>query len=387
MAALALLTRDAVLAALAEFQRLGRDVFLSRYGFKQARAYFVVDPRTGDYCDSKAIAGVAFRYLHGNAAPVAASTFSGGLATVAARLKELGFVIVQHRPGEGPQAQPGRPMAWTPAELELVVADYLDMLVLDLNGQPFNKAERRRRLQPLLHLRSDASIEFKRRNISSVLQKLGVPPLRGYLPANNVQRELVEEVGRQLSTRKDVDTSALSAVERPTHVPDQHDFSRVLASAPKPEHRTAEPMAAYLRGAPTKRDYFEREAGNRQMGLAGEQFVLRYEQWRLAQLGLGRLAEKVTHVSVTEGDGLGYDIRSFTPDGRERHVEVKTTAFGQLTPFFVSSNEERFSSAHAESFVLCRVFDFRAAPRLFELPGRISQHCHLDPVTFRASFQ
>lgn len=373
-------------ASLAEFHQLGREAFLKRYGFKPARDYFVVDPLTGDHCDSKAIVGAAFRYLSGVATPLTAAEFSGGAVTVAARLQELGFVVIQHSLEDGLAAKPGRPMAWTPGELELVVADYLDMLVLDLNGQAFNKAERRRRLQPLLNQRSDASIEFKRRNISAVLQGLGIPPLRGYLPASNVQRELVEEVGRQVGARKDVDASALSAVERPTHIPDQHDFSKVLAGAPKPEHRAAEPTPAYLR-TPIKRDYFEREASNRKMGLAGEEFVLRYEQWRLARLGLGRLADKVEHVSVTEGDGLGYDIRSYTPEGRERHLEVKTTAFGQLTPFFVSNNEERFSRDHADSFVLCRVFDFRASPRLFELPGQIASHCKLDPVTFRASFQ
>lgn len=374
------------MAALAEFHQLGREAFLKRYGFKPARDYFVVDPLTGDHCDSKAVIGAAFRHLAGVDAPLSASEFSGGAATVAARLRELGFVIIQHSLEDGPAAQAGRPNAWTQSELELVVADYLDMLVLDLNGQSFNKAERRRRLQPLLHQRSDASIEFKRRNISAVLQGLGIPPLRGYLPASNVQRELVEEVGRQLGSRKDVDTSALSAVERPTHVPDQYDFSKVRSDAPKVNHRTAEPSPAYLR-TPIKRDYFEREASNRKMGLAGEEFVLRYEQWRLAHLGLGQLADKVEHVAVTQGDGLGYDIRSYALDGSERHLEVKTTAFGQMTPFFVSSNEERFSRDHAESFVLCRVFDFRSSPRLFELPGQIAQHCNLDPVTFRASFQ
>jgi hypothetical protein len=49
--------RDAVLRALQEFDRLERDQFLSTYGFKRARTYFL---RHGDRdYDSKAIAGVA----------------------------------------------------------------------------------------------------------------------------------------------------------------------------------------------------------------------------------------------------------------------------------------------------------------------------------------
>lgn len=385
-AKLSQLTSEAVHAALAEFVRMGRAPFLETYGFRPARDYFVRDPLTGDLCDSKAIAGVAFRHLQPDAKPLRPEDFSGGAKTVEVRLQQLGFEVVRMSDEDGELASPGRPQAWTTAELEFVVADYLDMLVLHLNGQKFNKAERRRRLLPLLLHRTEASIEFKRRNISAVLQSRGVPPLPGYLPASNVQRELIAEVERQVSIRSDVDASALSAVERPTHVPDAFAFDRVLANPPRREHRVAEPAPAYGR-SPIKRDYFEREANNRRIGLAGEEFVVRFEQWRLAQRGLGQLADRVEHVSVTRGDGLGYDVLSFMPDGRERHLEVKTTAFGQTTPFFVSSNEERFSREHADSFALCRVFDFRTTPRIFELAGHIATHCNLDPVTYRASFQ
>jgi len=87
-----------------------------------------------------------------------------------------------------------------------------------------------------------------------------------------------------------------------------------------------------------------------------------------------------------EGDGLGYDIRSFEPDGSERFIEVKTTSFGQRTPFFVSANEVSFAHDHAPQFHLYRLFDFRVAPRLFQLDSPIDRHCHLDATTYRASF-
>lgn len=89
---------------------------------------------------------------------------------------------------------------------------------------------------------------------------------------------------------------------------------------------------------------------------------------------------------MAEGDGLGYDIRSFEPDGRERFIEVKTTSFGERTPFYVSANELRFAKDHAAQFRLYRLFDFQRAPRLFELGGPIDQHCMLDAATYRASF-
>jgi hypothetical protein len=62
---LADLTRSAVLAAIEEYDRLGREDFLRRYGFGPARDYRVMF-NGGEY-DSKAIAGVAHRYLSSGA--------------------------------------------------------------------------------------------------------------------------------------------------------------------------------------------------------------------------------------------------------------------------------------------------------------------------------
>ncbi len=130
----------------------------------------------------------------------------------------------------------------------------------------------------------------------------------------------------------------------------------------------------------------DQEARNQSLGLAGEEFVLEYEHWRLRSLGLGSLADCVEHVSKTKGDGLGYDILSFDPTGRERFIEVKTTSFGKDTPFFVTNKELARSELSKDQFQLCRVFEFRKSPRLFSITGPIRQHCTLDPVTYRASF-
>jgi hypothetical protein len=42
---------------------------------------------------------------------------------------------------------------------------------------------------------------------------------------------------------------------------------------------------------------------------------------------------------MEEGDGAGFDIASFDPDGRERFIEVKTTNGAATTPFFLTRNE------------------------------------------------
>ena len=163
------------------------------------------------------------------------------------------------------------------------------------------------------------------------------------------------------------------------------DFTKLKVDAPRAEVTARDPGKEAF-GAPIKRDYLERESRNRSLGLAGEAFAVQFERWRLIQLGVGQLADRVEHVAETRGDGLGYDVLSFESDGRERFIEVKTTTFGERTPFFVSANEMRFAQREPERFRLYRLFNFRTGPKLFELAGPVERHCMLDPATYRASF-
>ena len=274
---------------------------------------------------------------------------------------------------------------WSVEEVEAIVADHLYMLTLELAGQSFNKTEHRRQLQAKLHGRSDASIEFKHCNISAVLVHLGLPYIRGYQPRSNYQALLIEVVSDQLKHRPLLDQAALAVAQLPAITPTTIDFRNTKVSPPQRQLKGAEPIPAWM-AQPVKRDYLQREAANQSLGMAGEEFVLEFERWRLDAMGHSNLASHVEHVSQTRGDGLGYDIRSFESDGKERFIEVKTTSFGKETPFFVTHNELKFSRAAAQQFYLYRLFEFRKQPRLFDLAGEISNHCLLDPVTYRASF-
>jgi 5-methylcytosine-specific restriction protein A len=90
------LTQREILQAVAEFDRIGRDRFLEKYGFGPARSYLlVVDGKT---YDSKAIVGAAHGYL-ADREPLAPSDFSGGAATVGRVLTGLGFEVSQAGPG------------------------------------------------------------------------------------------------------------------------------------------------------------------------------------------------------------------------------------------------------------------------------------------------
>ena len=103
-------------------------------------------------------------------------------------------------------------------------------------------------------------------------------------------------------------------------------------------------------------------------------------------MGQRQLSERVEQVSRTRGDGLGYDVLSFDESGKERFIEVKTTAFGKETPFYVSRNEVAFSECESAQFHLYRLFEFRKEPKLFDLLGVITEHCMLDPVSYIARF-
>lgn len=276
-------------------------------------------------------------------------------------------------------------MDWSHEEVEAIVADYLQMLTLELAGQAYSKTEHRRRLQSKLNGRSDASIEFKHCNISAAMLDLGFPAIPGYKPRANYQQLLLTVAESQIRGKDTLDQVALAAVQQPAITPLQTDFTKVKSEAPKRQHKIGEPMNPMLfRGV--KRDYLEREARNHSLGLAGEEFVLQYEHWRLVELGQKRLADKVEHVSKSQGDGLGYDVRSFDANGKDRFIEVKTTTFGRDTPFFVSRGELALSNGAKDQFHLYRLFEFRKAPRIFDLPGALNQHCLLDPVTYRATF-
>ena len=118
--------------------------------------------------------------------------------------------------------------------------------------------------------------------------------------------------------------------------------------------------------------------------MAGEEFALRFEIARLSHLGKDRLAGKVEQVSETRGDGLGFDILSFEASGAERWIEVKTTAYGASTPFFVSRNEVAVSREAAQRYHVYRAFNFRRDAKLFARRGPIPASFALEPSQYLA---
>ncbi|ATH79473.1 hypothetical protein CLM76_05900 [Vreelandella venusta] len=261
------------------------------------------------------------------------------------------------------------------------------MLVAELSGQSYNKRALNRTLMTQLDGRSAGAIEFKHCNISAVLRDANCPYVDGYKPRSNYQQSLVDVVEELLLGNELVDRAARLAADLPVVDTVGIVDERIIVEPPRttpPQQGVREFHADYSVRPPQKRDYLARETRNRELGLAGEHLVMRFEQHRLLQAGLDKLAERVEHVAVTQGDGLGFDIRSFEPDGRDRLIEVKTTAFAKECAFFITPNELNCSRAHSEHYHLFRLFNFRKGPKLFFLKGDLHEQLWLEPDSYRA---
>ncbi|MGD0850232.1 DUF3883 domain-containing protein [Bradyrhizobium sp.] len=270
----------------------------------------------------------------------------------------------------------GRP--WNDDELDAIVADYFSMLRAELSRQSYIKSHHSAVLMEQTG-RTHRSVEFKHQNISAVLEEMGLPWIVGYKPKRNYQASIFGAIDRYLSSNEDVVYRQL-----PPKVLAATDDVGTFVQAPKLESASDRPWQ--LERLIRKFDPVERDLRNRSLGRAGEEFVLEIEKKRLEKFKRPDLLKKIKWVSVEEGDGAGYDILSFEPDGRERLIEVKTTNGAARTPFFLSENECQRAAASAESWRLYRVHSFAQNPRIFLIVPPLNEVLHLRPDTWRASF-
>jgi hypothetical protein len=85
-----------VCQAVAEYDDLGQDKFLARYGFRRARAYVLVV--AGKTYDSKAVLGGAYKRATGRR--LRPSDFGSGAGGAAGVLRGLGFEVRDVRDAE-----------------------------------------------------------------------------------------------------------------------------------------------------------------------------------------------------------------------------------------------------------------------------------------------
>ena len=273
--------------------------------------------------------------------------------------------------------------AWTDTENDLIVADYFAMLANDIARRPYNKAEHRRGLFSLLRNRSEGSIEFKHQNISAVLKGLGEDWIPGYKPAFNFQMSLVDAVARWL----DLNPAWMNITLSTRPALGLQEAAQLWIGPPPTQSNQPPPqeLEQMLRIA-RKFDVAGRDERNRILGRAGEELALERERTTLSGAGRRDLARQVRWVSDEDGDGAGYDIASFAPDGSTRLIEVKTTNGWERTPFYISRNELDIAEERRAEWVLFRLWNFSREPRAFELYPPLDAHVSLTAMTFQASF-
>ncbi|HWV02574.1 MAG TPA: DUF3883 domain-containing protein [Devosia sp.] len=273
--------------------------------------------------------------------------------------------------------------SWTDDENDLIVADYFGMLADDLAGRPYNKAEHNRRLQTRIS-RSRTSIEFKHQNVSAVLKAFGETWIPGYKPAFNFQGSLLDAVAKWLAQNP----RRSGMVEQSLRQRALNERGQLwigppptLSNQPPPEE-----LDQILHIA-RKFDVAGRDERNHALGRLGEELVLLHERSTLAALGRKDLAKRVRWTSQEDGDGAGFDIASFLPDGRDRLIEVKTTNGWERTPFLISRNELAVADERRSEWSLVRLWNFSREPKAFELYPPLDRHVSLTATSFQASFQ
>jgi hypothetical protein len=270
----------------------------------------------------------------------------------------------------------GKP--WRDDELDAIIADYFVMLAADIAGTAYVKSRHSAALMAQIG-RTHRSVEFKHRNISAVLDELGLPWIPGYMPKRNYQNAIFDAIDRYLSLHPEAllpkPSPELVAIEPSPIFVDPPTLT--VDKRPIPER---------LKRLVRKFDPVERDHRNRFLGRAGEAFVFDLERNQLAQGDRKDLVKKVRWISEEEGDGAGYDIQSFDPHGNERLIEVKTTNGAARTPFFLSRNECELAIERPTNWRIYRVHLFAKRPRIFTIAPPLENAVLLRPETWRASF-
>ena len=252
-------------------------------------------------------------------------------------------------------------------------------------GTPYNKAQHNRDLQSIID-RPRGAIEWKYQNISAALKALGEDWLPGYKPRFNIQTSLVDAVVRWFDRHPEWLTPSARPRDRTTRLATREESDSLWIGPPPTQSNSQPPdeleqMITIAR----KYDVAERDARNRALGHAGEERVLAHEHATLRAAGRNDLADQIRWVSHLDGDGAGYDIRSFEADGRSRLIEVKTTNGWERTPFQLTRNELEVAESRREHWRLVRLWNFARKPRAFELRPPLEAHVSLIATNFQAS--
>lgn len=126
-------------------------------------------------------------------------------------------------------------------------------------------------------------------------------------------------------------------------------------------------------------DFETKNRQNRNTGNSGESIIFEFELNKLKHT-----RHQPTHDAKEIGDGLGYDIKSFTTKGEPMYIEVKATRGGYNTPFFITAAELLKSQKEKNNYYLYRFFDMDTVKRRGKLiirRGPLDDLCQ-QPVNY-----
>jgi hypothetical protein len=132
-------------------------------------------------------------------------------------------------------------------------------------------------------------------------------------------------------------------------------------------------------------DFDEINKHRAKLGSLGEEVVLRFERDFLRSKGRSDLAERVRQISL-ENTYAGYDIISFTEDGKEKRIEVKATSIEQQKSFsFNISKNEKLVAESSENYFIYLVYAVNTqSPKIhvIENPFKTTDHLTIEPTNF-----
>lgn len=137
----------------------------------------------------------------------------------------------------------------------------------------------------------------------------------------------------------------------------------------------------------TKIDYEKTNRTKQYHGTQGELLVMKYEKQRLYNNEqLKEYADRVEHVSKTQGDGLGYDIVSYDLINNKVEkifIEVKTVIGNVNSSVNISSKELKAAEKLGEKYKIYKVFNYKSStPELIIIDDIHDERLSIEPNSY-----
>lgn len=139
-----------------------------------------------------------------------------------------------------------------------------------------------------------------------------------------------------------------------------------------------------------KKDYIKELKRNTKQGMEAEKLVWALEIERTKNDSrLQQFIDDIVHVSIDEGDGLGYDIRSIyfdevTNEIKPFYIEVKSTLGGINTPFYLSANEKKVAEEKGKEYSIYRLFRTSNGDWDYYVINDPHGNLEYEPIQYRA---